>query len=481
MQFHSKPIEEHQDVPLADAGQFEQVIEHWAQRHGHAREPDPKRPQLVEREASPHAGGRPSPGDFHERVDNLSYVVSVGDWIDSTQRAAQLAEIVALVETQGDHVVGHETLRRARPDPRTYLGRGAANEVAARARACAANMLVLDAELSPSQARNLEDVAGLPVCDREAVILNVFLRHASTARARVQVEIAQLEYLRPRIRGLGLDMDQQAGGMMKARGPGETASELLARQLDGRLADLRKQLDRLARAGETQRKPRDGCARVVLVGYTNAGKTSLMNALTSAGLSARDVPFETLDTTSRCLTRHGGDLIVSDTVGFIRRLPERLLASFESTLAEIREASLLLVVVDASDPELDMHVEISLAQIAKLGAAELPRMFVLNKVDRVDPGFADGLVERFGPHALAISTHDAESVARLRERMISAARREHEQRRLFVPYAAGELLGRIYAECRVIHAEAVERGMVVDIEAAPHVLARLQRRLAEVR
>src|SRR6185312_3400407 len=174
---------------------------------------------------------------------------------------------------------------------------------------------------SPSQARNLEDAAGIPVADREAIILNVFLRHARTRRAKIQVEAAQLEYLRPRIRGVGLDMDQQTGGMARARGPGETASELLARKLDGRLLELHKALRRLDASGRTQRRMRAGCRRMALVGYTNAGKTSLMNALTGAGLSARDVPFETLDTTSRCLTRHGGDVIVSDTVGFIRRLP----------------------------------------------------------------------------------------------------------------------------------------------------------------
>ena len=168
----------------------------------------------------------------------------------------------------------------------------------------------------------------MPVCDREAVILNVFLRHARTRRAKIQVEIAQLEYLRPRIRGVGLDMDQQTGGMPNARGPGETASELLARKLDDRLLQLQKTLRKLTTSSETQREKRSDCKRIVLVGYTNAGKTSLMNALASTELSARGRPFETLDTTSRCLTRHGGDVIISDTVGVIRRLPPRLLASF---------------------------------------------------------------------------------------------------------------------------------------------------------
>lgn len=451
MKFQSRPIEEHIEVPLADEGQWEALVTHWAQRH--------------ERPAGSVDGG------------NHDYVVSVGAWLDEIQRDAQLAEILALVRAQGDRVVGHETLRRVRPDPKTYLGRGASLEIAARARELGADLLVVDAELSPSQTRNLEDVAGMAVCDREAVILNVFLGHAKTRKARIQVEIAHLEYLRPRIRGLGLDMDQQAGGMMHARGPGETASELLARQLDGRMAELRKQFERLVRAGDTQRKGRDACARIVLVGYTNAGKTSLMNALTDAGLSARDVPFETLDTTSRCLTRHGGDVILSDTVGFIRRLPPRLLASFESTLAEIHEASLVVLVVDASDPEWRMHVETTEAQITRLGAERIPRFYVLNKIDRVEAAPSEELLRRiaWGHPWMAVSSHDPEAMARLREALVRAARHEHRRVRLWVPYAATRVVTRAYAECRVLEAVALERGQHLTIEGVPHVIEQLRR------
>ncbi len=451
MKFHSKPIEEHHEVPLADEGQFEQRIDHWSKRH-----------------KGPTA---PSSGQNH------SYVVSVGAWEDTGQRDAQLAEILGLVRTQGDLVVGHETLRRARPDPKTFLGRGAAREIALRAAECGADLLVVDAELSPSQARNLEDVVGLAVCDREAVILNVFLRHARTASARIQVEIAHLEYLRPRIHGLGIDMDQQAGGMMHARGPGETASELLARQLDGRVAELRRRLARLARAGDTQRRGREGCARIVLVGYTNAGKTSLMNGLTSAGLSARDVPFETLDTTSRRLASHGGAVILSDTVGFIRRLPPRLLASFESTLAEIHEASLLVVVVDASDPEQGMHLETTEAQITRLGAAHIPRLLVFNKVDRLASAPSQDVLEGLsGGHPwLALSSHDPAGVERLRAALIQAARSQQRRAQFLVPYRASEVLASVYAECRVLEAKAVDRGLVFTLEGPPHIVARLQR------
>ena len=307
LKFNSKPVSEHSEVPLADDGALETLAQTWR--------------------------ARGAPVEVSDGEGSACYVVSVGADRDPIARAAQLAEILALVRHQGGRVVGQELCDIAEPNPRTLLGKGTARAIAERARQHGATMLVLDAELTPSQTRNLEDEAGIAICDREAIILNVFLRHARTRRAKIQVEIAQLEYLRPRIRGVGLDMDQQTGGNKNARGPGETASELMARKLDGRLKELRNSLESCETSSLTQRKQRSDCQRIALVGYTNAGKTSLMNALTGAGLVARDRPFETLDTTSRCLTRHGGGVVVSDTVGFIRRLPERLLASFASTLA----------------------------------------------------------------------------------------------------------------------------------------------------
>jgi GTP-binding protein HflX len=457
MKFHSKPIDEHTEVPLADDGRWEEQVAHWTER-----EEGPER----------QADGQ-----------NACYVVSVHSWKEPTHEQAQLAEILALVQAQGDRVVGHETYRLRRLDPRTYLGSGTCEAIAARAKAAGADMLVLDAELSPSQTRNMEDATGIAVCDREAVILNVFLRHAKTRKARIQVEIAHLEYLRPRIRGIGLDMDQQAGGMMASRGPGETRSELLARQLDGRLIELRKQSAKLERAGETQRSGRESTRRIALVGYTNAGKTSLMNALTEAGLSARDMPFETLDTTSRALTRHGGDVLISDTVGFIRRLPARLLASFESTLAEIREASLLAIVVDLSDPEWTMHLDTTHGMLEKLGATDIPRYYIFNKVDRVEQvPPEESLRERSQGHPFTVlSSHDAAAVARLEEELIAAARHGHRQVQLFVPYEAGDVIALVYASCRVLEAKAIDNGMMFSLEAADDVLAKIGRAKKQAR
>ncbi|HEX2871648.1 MAG TPA: GTPase HflX [Polyangiaceae bacterium] len=454
LKFNSKPVAEHSEVPLADGGELEQLVEQWSAREA---------TQAVTEDRS------------------ACYVVSVGAERDPTARAAQLAEIVALVEHQGGRIVGQELCQLTQPHARTLLGKGAAQAIAERARAKGATMLVLDAELTPSQTRNLEDAVGMAICDREAVILNVFLKHARTRRAKIQVEIAQLEYLRPRIRGVGLDMDQQTGGNKNARGPGETASELMARKLDGRLKELRTALVACETSSQTQRQQRRDCHRIALVGYTNAGKTSLMNALTHAELSARDMPFETLDTTSRCLTRHGGEIVLSDTVGFIRRLPERLLASFQSTLAEVTDASLLVIVIDASDPERELQLRTTLELIEKMGAERVPRFYVWNKIDRLTEALDEQQVESLseGQPWAAVSSHDAKAVAELQARLVAAARSREEELTTFVPYAAASTLNLIYANCRVASSVAGDTGLTLKLQAPTAVMSRIKHSLGK--
>lgn len=455
MQFHSRPVEEHGEVPLADDGRLEALLDHWS---------------ALERPAEIPEGA------------SACYVVSVGDWRDEVHRDAQLGEICGLVEANGDLVVGFETLRLRRPNARTYVGPGAITLIVQRARACGADMLVVDAELTPSQTRNLEDATGFAICDREAVILGVFLKRARTRKARIQVEIAHLEYLRPRIRGIGLDMDQQAGGIMQGKGAGETASELLARRLDGRLAKLRKAFARLERSGSVQRKGRDGCARIALVGYTNAGKTSLMNALTGAELSARDRPFETLDTTSRALTRRGGDVLLNNTVGFIRHLPQRLLASFESTLAEVKDATLLAIVVDLSDPEWELHIATTDAVLERLGVADTPRFYVFNKFDRVDQvsGASIGAAIGDAPSCF-VSAHEPESVDDLRRRLLAATGNERPTTWVFVPYGATHVIRQAYGTCTVLHVDASDKGVQLQVRGPVAAVERLRKAAAEVR
>lgn len=449
MKFSSQPIPEHAEVPLADEGQLEQIVSHWQEQS------DPL-------ETTPE--------------ENAVYVLSVGKERDPKIRAAQLAEIVELVEAQGDHVVGQEICYLNKPQPRTLLGKGTSRDIAERARAAGANLLVLDAELTPSQTRNLEDVAGIPICDREAVILNVFLRHASTRRARVQVEIARLEYLRPRIRGVGINMDQQMGGVAGSRGPGETASELMARQLDNRLVELKKVQARVQRCGEQQRRGRELCQRLVMVGYTNAGKTSLMNALTDETLSSRDRPFETLDTVSRSLSRHGEEVLLSDTVGFIRRLPDRLLASFETTLAEACEANLLLIVTDLSDYEWREHIQTTTNMLEKLAADAIPRLYIFNKIDLLQECVEDEELSEIcgeSPYTRVSSLNPAH-MSRLKDQLLELVRKEQRTLKLYVPYSSEEVMTLIYGGCRVIHTRTCPNGLRLVIQGPPHVVAKVE-------
>ena len=293
MKFSSKLVAEHSEVPLADEGRFKQIVESWQ---------DARLDTYVDSRGETEQG-------------NVCYVLCLGSEHFTSEHLTRekdtnlngkMAEILGLLATLGEPVVGQQQYYLHQPNPKTLLGSGKLQQVADAAKRAGANMLVVDAKLTPSQTRNIEMQTGFAVCDREAIILNVFLRHAQTKAARIQVEIAQLHYLRPRIRGIGLNMDQQAGGIGASRGAGETASQLLARQLDNRLVQLQKSADKLNRASANQRQARSSCRQAALVGYTNAGKTSLMNALTQAGLSAKNAPFETLDTTTRVLSDQPG-------------------------------------------------------------------------------------------------------------------------------------------------------------------------------
>jgi GTPase len=453
MRFESKPVAEHEDVPVADEGRLDEVVEKWARRSG-----------TISAEGEVRA-----------------YVISAGDFRDEHQQRGQLAEILGLVDALGHEVVGHESLRVKTPHPRTFFGKGTCEAIAGRARAAGATLLVLDVQLSPSQTRDLEDATGLSIADREGVILEVFMANARSKEARIQVQIAHLEYLRPRIRGLGIDMDQQAGGVIGGRGAGETASELLARQLDDRMVRLRKELSRIAHAGERRRERREDCARIALVGYTNAGKTSLMNALCGTSLSARARPFETLDTTSRCLTRHGGDVVIGDTVGFIRDLPERLVSSFESTFAKARDATLLVVVVDVSDPEWPLHMATTSAQLDRLDGFEGRRFVVYNKADRAPDVVRGELAQAADPWPWTLlSAHDPDAIDALRDALVRAARGDgHRREQLFVPYAATAVSADLYRTCRVLAATASDGGMLLTVEGPAHRVAQLAARLGE--
>jgi GTPase len=455
MKFYSKPVEEHPEVPNPDEGRLEELVNSWEQR---------QIPYIQKNE-----------------VNNKCYIISLEDEKNPFGQQ-QLAEIISLVRTQGDQIAAYEIIKIIRANPKTVIGSGKLKEIAARVIKNKADLLVLDIELSPSQMRNIEDVVGVSVCDREAVILNVFMKHARSKKAKIQVEVAHLDYLRPRIRGLGLDMDQQASSIVTGRGPGETASAMLARKLDGRLSELKKALANIKKTNTTQHAGRSSCKQITLVGYTNAGKTSLMNRLAGTSLSVKNKPFETLETTTRCLSCYGGDVLLSDTVGFIRRLPERLFTSFESTLEGVKESSLLVVVVDISDQEKELHIDTTLKLLARLGAEMIPRLFVFNKTDLLEnepPARVLNTLSR-GNKFTSLSSQNNDAVKALKNILLSEVRSEQRPTRLFIPYSASNLFSTIYSQCRVINTDAAPKGLFITVEGAAHIIAKIESRLSEV-
>ncbi len=355
-------------------------------------------------------------------------------------------------------------------------------------RGVVATMVLVDHELSPSQARNLERATGGEVLDRTAVILAIFHRHARTREARLQVEIARLGYLTPRLReGVGGGGDRVRGGV-GGKGAGESALELDRRKIRDRIAELREELAAIERDSGTRRKRRADQATVALVGYTNAGKSSLMRALTGSEVYVADKLFATLDTTVRPLQPESRPrVLVSDTVGFIKQLPHDLVASFRSTLEEAEEAHLLLHVVDASDPAFRAQLAVTQQVLAEMrGAspdAQTPAetgpdaqrlLLVLNKMDRVAVAARAALTVEF-PDAFAMSARDPADVARLRVRIIETFEERMEEATLFFPYAEGRRVAEAHAEARVLEETYDERGTHLRVRAPRDVIARLRR------
>jgi len=334
-----------------------------------------------------------------------------------------------------------------------------------------ANVVLVDHEIGPSQARNLERATAAEVLDRTAVILAIFQRHARSREARLQVEIARLGYLAPRLRETGGGRDRQGGGI-GGRGAGESTIELDRRKLRDRIAELRQELASIEHEAGVRRKRRAEANTVALVGYTNAGKSRLMRALTGSGVYVADQLFATLDTTVRALQPETTPrVLVSDTVGFIKKLPHDLVASFRSTLDEAREADLLLHVVDASDPAFPAQIEVTRAVLAELGVTSAPRLLLLNKADRLAAERRVEL-ERAWPDALLLSAFEPADVDRLRERIRAFFERDMVEAELVVPWSEHKRVAEIHAACRVLAEEHDEHGTKLRVRAPAHVLAR---------
>ena len=347
-------------------------------------------------------------------------------------RHASLAELERLADTAGGEVVDRLLQRRGRPHPATFLTKGKLEELAALVTSREADLAVFDEDLTPAQVRHLEKQLQVRVLDRSELILDIFARRARTREARLQVELAQLQYTLPRLTHLWQHLGRTGGGI-GTRGPGETQLEVDRRRARERIARLKDALSQVERERETQRKSRRREFRVALVGYTNAGKSTLFNALTRATVLTEDRLFATLDATTRRMTLapvNGGKpqaVLVTDTVGFIRKLPHHLVASFRSTLVETLEADLLLVMADASDPEMESQLEEVERVLDELGAAGRPRLLVFNKIDHL-PGEEEvmGIRARYSG-AFAISARTGEGMAALRTRLSEEARAKRNE------------------------------------------------------
>jgi GTP-binding protein HflX len=372
-----------------------------------------------------------------------------------------LAELARLAETAGAEPVETVLQRRDRPDPATYIGKGKAEELRDRANADDVDVVIFDDELTPAQQRNLEKVFSCDVVDRVALILDIFAQHATTQEGRVQVELAQLRYRLPRLRGRGLQLSQQGAGI-GTRGPGETQLEVDRRRILRRVQKLERDLRTLASTRATQRKARvrRGIARVALVGYTNAGKSTLLNRLTDAGVLVEDQLFSTLDPTTRRLHLPGGEtVLLSDTVGFVRRLPHELVEAFRSTLEEVTEADLLVHVVDASAIDADAQIAAVDDVLAEIGAADVPRLLVWNKTDLADTDTLKARVaERRG--SVPVSALTGDGVADVLQAVGDRLRSLERIVELVVPYERGDVLAALHREGEVlveVHADGGTR------------------------
>jgi len=394
-----------------------------------------------------------------------------------------LDELAELLRTADAEVVETVVQQRPHPDQRAYLGTGKLEEVEELVTRLKPDLVAVDGELTPRQQRVLEDRLKIRVVDRTAVILDIFALHATTAEGKLQVELAQLEYSYQRQEGLWQHLERLGGGV-GTRGPGESQLESDRRLLRNRMAVLRRRLRDLDRSRAVMRERRleSGVPRVALAGYTNAGKSSLMNAVSGADVAVDNALFETLDPTTRSIEHRGYRVLLSDTVGFIRALPHQLVEAFRSTLDEVRDADLILHVADASEPEARRLAQAVAVEdvLEEIGAAEIPRISVLNKVDRLTPDERDALVAR-NPGAMLTSALSGEGLEELRERLADLARAQMTALDVVIPYADGALLKDVYRQGHEVHEEATDDGLRITALLPGPAAARIRTALGTAR
>jgi GTP-binding protein HflX len=418
----------------------------------------------------------------------LERVVLVGVWTEGSalQSEASLAELARLAETAGSEVLEGLVQRRLRPDPATYIGSGKVKELREIVTATGADTVICDGELSPGQLRQLEEKVKVKVIDRTALILDIFAQHASSKEGKAQVELAQLQYLIPRLRGWGAALSRQAGGRagganggVGLRGPGETKLETDRRRISKRVSKLRREIAAMDTIRETKRGRRvaNEVPSVAIVGYTNAGKSSLLNALTGAGVLVEDALFATLDpTTRRAQTPDGRTYTLTDTVGFVRHLPHQLVDAFRSTLEEAASADLLVHVVDGADPTPEEQVNAVrevLAEITKRRSEPLPpELLVINKADAADEVSLARLRHQMAG-SVQVSARTGTGITELAEAIAERLPRPELVVEVLIPYSRGELVSRAHADGEVLEEEHVETGTRLVVRGRPELAAAL--------
>lgn len=388
-----------------------------------------------------------------------------------------LAELERLAETAGAVVVARLTQKLSAPDSKTFIHKGKLEEVAETARELEASLIIFDDELSPSQQANIENaVPETKIADRTALILDIFALHATSREGKLQVELAQMEYLLPRLRGLWRHLDRFAGGGVLTRGPGESQLETDRRLARKRIGELKRELVHVAGERELQRKARvrNDVFRVSLVGYTNAGKSTTLNALTDADVLVADKLFATLDATTRTMELSEGRIVtITDTVGFIHKLPHSLVQAFKSTLDEVREADLLIHVVDGSHPQAFDQIAAVQEVLGEIGAADRPSLVVFNKADAMEDEARSQLVSRY-PHAVICSALTGEGLDTLRERVAAEAARQAVTLTILVPYDRGDLVALAHEHTQIVSEEHTGEGTRMVVRASIQVAGRLE-------
>ncbi|MGY2873792.1 GTPase [Marmoricola sp. URHA0025 HA25] len=415
----------------------------------------------------------------------LERVVLVGVWTEGSVEDAEnsMAELALLAETAGSQVLDAVYQRRDKPDPATYIGRGKVEGVREIVWANGADTVIVDGELAPSQLRNLEDKIKVKVVDRTALILDIFAQHAKSHEGQAQVELAQLNYMKQRLRGWGGNLSRQAGGRVGVqgggiggRGPGETKIETDRRRINTKIAKLRRDLAHMRTTRQTKRseRRRNAVPSVAIAGYTNAGKSSLLNRLTDAGVLVENALFATLDpTTRRTTTGDGRVYTMSDTVGFVRHLPHQLVEAFRSTLEEVAESDLIVHVVDGSHPDPEGQLAAVREVLAEIGATGIPELVVVNKADVADPMTIARLRQR-EPHSIVCSAKTGEGINEVRGAIEADLPRPAVDVRVLLPYERGDLVSRIHDKGEVLSTDHTGNGTVVQARVSEALAAELE-------